>query len=117
MALVERLVEADRSASIISVGIVAATAILASLAVPAMTIFALLRHERNQADEERRIYLASPNRYGRLPDEKWVVVDPDLGGRHGGGHPDRGRLELPHSARRGRRDLGPEVSGQDSPPR
>ena len=55
--LVERLVEADRTASIISAGIVAAAAILASLVIPTVTLLALLRHQSRPLGNQPPIQL------------------------------------------------------------
>ena len=75
--LVERLVEGDRSASIIAVGLVAATSILAAVLIPAVTVFTVLRHERNQAYNENSTYLDPHPRHGRLSDAPWLDADPD----------------------------------------
>ena len=109
LKLVERLVEADRGASIISVGIVAATAILASLAIPAMTIFALLRHERNQTHDENPVHLEPHRRDSRLPVPKRVAARSYLGGRHDCRAANRLGCDLPSRVRPGRRALGSQV--------
>ena len=48
LRLVERLVAAESSASVIAVGLTGATAILAAILIPFITVVALLRHEQNE---------------------------------------------------------------------
>jgi hypothetical protein len=108
LVLVERLLEADRSASIVAVGMVAATAILAAVLIPLMTIFAVLHHERNETHGETT-YLVPPGRDGGLPTAERLALDTDQRRSDRGRSTDRAGRDVPARRRPRRRALGPEV--------
>ena len=85
LQLVERLIEGERSSAIVAVGTVAAAAILAAVIIPTVTVFAVIRHERNEIDDQNSIYLGEERRQAQLTVSQWPDVDPD-NRRHN--HPD-----------------------------
>ena len=114
VGLVERLVEGDRAAPIVSVGIAAAASILAALAIPAMTLVALFRHERTERHNEDENYLAADCRNCLLAAQGRMVTHPDhRRPKHRNSAHRPGHL-LSRGADPGNRALGPQVPGHDS---
>ena len=114
LGLIERLVEGDRTASIVSVGIVAATAILSALAIPAMTLYAITKHERDDRQNEDENYLGPACRNCLLAAQGRMVTYPDHRRSKHINPASRSARELSHSTGPDRRALGSQAPGHDS---
>ena len=111
LGLVERFAEADRSSSVVSVGIVAASAILAAVAIPLITVLAVLRSERRS--DSGRLFIEEACRNCRLPDSERMALNPDHNGIHGHSSENRPDRQLPSRTHRHRPNLRSEIPGHD----